>query len=76
MGGGNYYTKCYIGTPEGLKTMNGFLILREKIFIPFIVNADKFKTGPNPKNYCTIDKHYENIRSEMRKIFEYLKLAA
>ena len=56
--------------------MNGFLILREKIFIPFIVNADKFKTGPNPKNYCTIDKHYENIRSEMRKIFEYLKLAA
>lgn len=69
-------TQRYTATPDGLRMMNGYIILREKVLIPFVSNAGKLKRGPKPKNSNSVDTHYENVQREMYKIFEIIGLAA
>jgi hypothetical protein len=70
------HSQRYETSPEGLRAMTGFIVLREKVLNPLLAGAMVRKPGPKPKNRSQIDVHYENIRSEMQNIFEIIGIAA
>lgn len=69
-------SRRYEATENGLKSVSAFLILRNKILIPLLSGAEKIMDKPEPKNIHEIDSHYKNIQSEMKEIFNILKIAA
>ncbi|MEW6141500.1 MAG: hypothetical protein AB1733_25030 [Thermodesulfobacteriota bacterium] len=69
-------SRFYEASPEGLRAMAGFLVLREKVLIPLLAGACNLKAGRKPSNRCEIDIHYENIQREMQNIFETIGIAA
>lgn len=71
-----YRSHRYEASTDGLRTMSAFIVLREKVLIPLLAPSEKPKTDPKPRNRCEIDIHYDNMRAEMKKIFEALKIAA
>jgi DNA-binding transcriptional ArsR family regulator len=70
------HSRFYEVTREGLRAMMAFLVLREKVLIPLLAGVGNRRAGQKPKNRCEIDIHYENIQSEMQKIFEITGIAA
>jgi hypothetical protein len=70
------HSHFYEATPEGLRAMVAFLVLREKVLIPLLAGVGRRKPGRKPINRGEIDIHYENIQTEMRKIFEIIRIAA
>ena len=70
------YSRRYQPTPEGLRSMTAFLVLRDKVLSPLLANAGKLKHGAKPKNRPEIDFHYDNIQIEMQNIFKCLNIAA
>jgi hypothetical protein len=69
-------SRYYEASPEGLRAMAGFIVLREKVLIPLLATAGNRKPGRKPTNRSPIDIHYENIQSEMQNIFEIIGIAA
>jgi uncharacterized protein YegP (UPF0339 family) len=69
-------SRRYETTASGLKKITAFFVLREKVLIPLLAAADKTKTAPRPMDQCKLDVHYHNIQTEMKHIFNELKLAA
>lgn len=69
-------SRCYRTTREGLRAMAAFLVLREKVLIPLLANAGNLKRRRRPANRCEIDIHYENIQTEMQKLFKTIGIAA
>ena len=69
-------TRSYRTTPQGLPHMTAFLVLRDKVLIPLLANAGNLKRGRKPINRCQIDIHYQNIRTEMQKLFKTIGIAA
>jgi hypothetical protein len=63
-------------TPEGLRSMAAFLVLRDKVLTPLLSNAGKIKRGRKPKNLGATDTHYENMQKEMIALFKDLGIAA
>jgi hypothetical protein len=70
------HSRRYETTPDGLRSMAAFLVLRQKVLMPLLASTGKRKTGPKPRNRCQIDIHYENIQTQMQKILELMKIAA
>lgn len=70
------HSRRYEATPDGLRSMAAFLVLREKVLMPLLASTGKRKRGPKPPNRCQINIHYENIQIEMQKIFKFMKIAA
>jgi len=70
------HSRYYEASPEGLRAMAGFMVLREKVLIPLLAGAGNRKSGRKPSNRSQIDIHYENIQSEMQNIFEIIGIAA
>jgi hypothetical protein len=70
------HSRFYEASPEGLRAMAGFIVLREKILIPLLAGACNRKPGRKPTNRSQIDIHYENVQSEMQNIFEIIGIAA
>jgi len=66
----------YEVTPDGLRMIVAFMVLREKVMLPLLSNACKRKSGPKPKNRVPIDYHYDNIQTEMQSIFKHIGIAA
>jgi hypothetical protein len=69
-------SRFYEASPEGLRAMAGFIVLREKVLIPLLAGAGNRKPGRKPSNRFEIDVHYENIQREMQNIFETIGIAA
>ena len=69
-------SRYYEATPEGLRAMAGFVVLREKVLIPLLAGAGNGKPGPKSTNRSQIDIHYENVQREMQKIFKIIGIAA
>ena len=69
-------SRSYEASPEGLRAMAGFIVLREKVLNPLLAGASSRKRGPKPTNQSQIDIHYENIQTEMQNIFEIIGIAA
>ena len=61
---------------DGLRAMMAFLVLHDKVILPLLAGIGKRRAGRKPKNRCEIDIHYENIQTEMQKIFEITRIAA
>ena len=70
------HSRCYHVSPDGLRTMTAFIVLREKVLNPLLAGAGKRQTGPKPPNRSPIDIHYDNVQIEMQKIFQCLNIAA
>ena len=70
------HSRYYEASPEGLRAMAGFMVLREKVLIPLLAGACNCKPGRKPNNRSQIDIHYENIQAEMQNIFEIIGIAA
>jgi hypothetical protein len=70
------HSQRYEVSPEGLRAMTGFVVLREKVLNPLLAGAIGGNLGRKPKNRSQIDIHYENIRNEMQNIFEIIGIAA
>jgi hypothetical protein len=64
------YSRRYQPTPEGLRSMAAFIVLRDKVLLPLLAAAGKRKKGPKPPNRSEIDFHYDNIQTEMQNIFK------
>jgi len=69
-------SRYYEATPEGLRAMAGFVVLREKVLIPLLGGAGNGKPGLKSTNRSQIDIHYENVQREMQKIFKIIGIAA
>jgi len=70
------HTQFYEASPEGLKAMACFLVLRKKVLIPLLAGAQKRKAEQRPTNQSPIDIHYQNIQGEMQNIFQIIGIAA
>jgi len=70
------HSRSYEPTPEGLRAMTGFIVLREKVLNPLLAGACSWKRRPKPSNRSQIDIHYENVQREMQNVFEIIGIAA
>jgi hypothetical protein len=70
------HSRSYEASPEGLRAMAGFIVLREKVLNPLLAGACSQKRGPKPRNRSQIDIHYENIQREVQNVFEIIGIAA
>jgi hypothetical protein len=69
-------SRRYEATQNGLRNMTAFIVLREKVLMPLLTYAAKCKTGPKTRNRSKVDTHYENIQTEMKKVFNCIGIAA
>lgn len=69
-------SRRYCCKMQGIRTLAGLLILREKVIKPVLAGAGRKHPGRPPKNIRPIDKHYENLQREMFSTFEMLGLVA
>jgi hypothetical protein len=69
-------TRKYRSSDFGIQTIAALIILREKVVRPILAGTIDKKVGRPPNNIQRIDKHYENLRNEMRLTFQTLGIAA
>jgi hypothetical protein len=67
-------TRLYEAPAEGLRTLVALGMLREKVLKPVLRNRNL--QGPPPRSTNPVDHHYYNLRQEMRRLFQALKIAA
>jgi hypothetical protein len=61
-------SRRYEVLPEGLRSLNALLILREKIIRPLLAASGQAHPPPQG-NPTPLDRHYENLRAAMRGLF-------
>ena len=66
----------YAATTTGLRALTALVALRDKVINPLLAAAGYLKTGRKPKTWTPLDQRYENLRREMRDLFQELGLAA
>jgi len=69
-------SRRYSIPPEAIRTIGALVILREKVLRPILAGVGKPKMGRKPKNWSSIDEHYEAIRQNMFILFQDLRIAA
>jgi len=68
-------SRRYEAPPDGLRTMTALLVLRDKVFKPVLSHRNTQGRRP-PKYGSPLDQHYHNLRQEMRKLFQTLRIGA
>ncbi len=68
-------SRRYEAVPKGLKGITALIAIREKVIKPVLAGVCKPKRGPKPKNQSDIDIHYQNICTEMDKLFRAIGIA-
>jgi len=66
----------YRATPEGLRSMAGLIVLREKVIKPLLRYKGRRKSGPLPRETAEIDRCYHAVQRQMQHLFKVLNLAA
>ena len=69
-------SRHYQPLSPGLKTVAALLVLREKVIQPLLAGIATPRLGRKPKNWSSIDQHYEALRLNMRNLFQELGVAA
>jgi hypothetical protein len=69
-------TRRYQSMPKGLKAMAALVVLRNKAIKPLLAAAQELRPSRGAQNPRALDRHYENLRSAMRAVFQELGLAA
>jgi hypothetical protein len=67
------HSRRYRPTKEGLRTMSGLIVLREKVLRPLLRYHGRCKSGPKPRATATIDHLYQNVQREMQHVLTALK---
>ena len=67
-------SRRYRATPDGVKKLAAYTILREQVIKPLMAGVIR-RCGRRPKTVHPLDQHYENLRVELDKTFETLGLA-
>jgi hypothetical protein len=71
-----HQTRRYLPAAHGIRTLAGLFILREKVIKLVLAGTAKRRVGRPPKNIHPVERHYDNLRSEMFRTFETLGPAA
>jgi hypothetical protein len=69
-------SRHYQPLSPGLKTVAALSVLREKVIQPLLAGIATPRLGRKPKNWSSIDQHYETLRLNMRNLFQELGVAA
>ena len=69
-------SRRYFIPQQAVRTIAALVILREKILRPILAGVAKPKMGRKPKNWSSIDEHYEAVRQDMFTLMEDLRIAA
>ena len=69
-------SRRYFIPQQAVRTIAALVILREKILRPILAGVGKPKMGRKPKNWSSIDEHYEAVRQDMFALMEDLRIAA
>ncbi len=56
--------RCCI-PPRAIRTIAALVILGEKVLRPILASVGKRKMGRKPKNWSSMDEHYEAVRQDM-----------
>jgi hypothetical protein len=65
--------RLYKAPADGLRTLVALGLLRDKVLKPVLRNRNL--QAPPPRNNDPLDRHYYNLRQEMRRLFRTLKIA-
>ena len=60
---------------HGLKTVSALVVLREKVIQPLLAGIATSRLGRKPKNWSSVDQHYETLRLNMRTLLQELGVA-
>ena len=69
-------SRRYFIPQQAVRTIAALVILREKILRPILAGLGKPKMGRKPKNWSSIDEHYEAVRQDRFTLMEDLRIAA
>jgi len=69
-------SRRYTIPPQAIRTIAALVILREKVLRPILAGVGKPKIGRRPKNWSSIDEHYEAIRRSMFTLMQDLRIVA
>jgi hypothetical protein len=67
-------SRLYEAPADGLRTLVALGMLRDKVLKPVLRNRSL--KGRSPSSNNPVDRHYYNLRQEMRRLFTTLKIAA
>jgi hypothetical protein len=67
------HSRRYRPTKDGLRTMSGLIVLREKVLRPLLRYHGRCKSGPKPEATAKIDHLYQNVQREMQHVLKALK---
>jgi hypothetical protein len=67
-------SRLYGAPAEGLRTLVALGMLRDKVLKPVL--RIRNLQGPPPRNDNPVDHHYYNLRQEMRRLFQTLRIAS
>jgi len=66
-------SRRYRATKDGLRTMSGLIVLREKVLRPLLRYHGRCKSEPKPEATARIDHLYQNVQREMQHLLKALK---
>jgi hypothetical protein len=69
-------SRRYETVAEGLRSMTALIVLRDDVIKPLLAAQGRLKPGRRPTRTAPIDAHYATLRSQMRKLFLELGIAA
>ena len=69
------HSRRCVSDPSGVRTMCAYRLLREQVIKPLLAGAAR-RLGRPPKVVHPLDQHYLNLRTDMRRTFQTLGLAA
>lgn len=69
-------SRRYRASADGLRTMAGIIVLREKVLRPLLHYNGRCKSGNFPIATAEIDQHYRNVQRQMQHVFKVLNFAA
>lgn len=65
----------YLPTPDGLRTLSGLIVLRQKVIEPLLKYLGRAQSGPVPRDTAKIDQYFRDMQHSMSHVFAELHLA-
>jgi hypothetical protein len=70
------HSRRYRATSEGLRTMAGLFVLREKVLRPLLRCQDRSHAGPPPNPVSELDTQYDVVQCQIKQLLKLLHFAA
>jgi hypothetical protein len=66
-------SRRYLVPDDAARTITGLIALRDQVIAPVLAGIQK-PTGRPPNSYTRIDRDYDTLRSDMRILFNDLRI--